>query len=200
MKLPTNNLNYPIRILAGTSSGSGFIVATEDENIYIVTAKHVPYYQDQNTNELILYAEKIKIICNTFIEPYTYKNPIIYELNAQKLITNNNLAVHNDQDVVIIKFGKRENGKIGCGGFYLVRDENKAQLAWGMIHSRFHKQGYGTALYKYRQEQIEKINPNATISLGTSQHTFPFFEKMGFKVTNIVEQGYGEHLDKYDMQ
>src|SRR5688500_133554 len=39
------------------------------------------------------------------------------------------------------------SGIIGCGGFYIVKDQNEARLAWGMIHSKFHRQGFGTALY-----------------------------------------------------
>lgn len=113
MKLPTNNLNYPVRILAGTSSGSGFIVGTDDKNnIYIVTAKHVLYYQDQNSKEFKLFAEKIKIICNTFFEPYVYKPPRIYELDLPKLIIDGHVKLHSSQDVVVIKFGERKESKI----------------------------------------------------------------------------------------
>ncbi|MDQ5962809.1 MAG: Serine protease [Patescibacteria group bacterium] len=113
MKLPSNNLNYPVRILAGTSSGSGFIVGTDDKNnIYIVTAKHVLYYQDPTTKEFKLFAEKIKIVCNTFVEPYVYKPPRIYELSLQKLIADNHLKQHSSQDIVVIKFGERKDSRI----------------------------------------------------------------------------------------
>lgn len=33
----------------------------------------------------------------------------------------------------------------------------------------------------------------------TFQPAFLFFEKLGFKVVNIVKQVYGEELDRYDM-
>jgi len=68
-----------------------------------------------------------------------------------------------------------------------------------MIHANFHKQGYGTMLYNFRIEAIKKDWPNHTISLGTSQHTYPFYEKMGVKVIASIKAGYGPELDRYDM-
>ncbi len=90
-------------------------------------------------------------------------------------------------------------GVMGCGGFYIVKDENEARLAWGMIHADFHRQGYGKALYDYRKELIKKHWPDHLITLGTSQHTYLFYEKMGMKVTATFKEGYGADLDRYDM-
>ncbi|MCE2711876.1 MAG: GNAT family N-acetyltransferase [Cryomorphaceae bacterium] len=92
-----------------------------------------------------------------------------------------------------------ETGIIGCGGFYIVKDKNEARLAWGMIHSNFHKQGYGKALYNYRKEIISKEWPKHLMVLGTSQHTYSFYEKMGMTITAKIKAGYGPDLDKYDM-
>jgi ribosomal protein S18 acetylase RimI-like enzyme len=92
-----------------------------------------------------------------------------------------------------------ESGIVGCGGFYIVKDQNEARLAWGMIHSNFHKQGYGKALYNYRKEIISKEWPSHILVLGTSQHTYSFYERMGMTVTKKIKAGYGPDLDKYDM-
>lgn len=93
-----------------------------------------------------------------------------------------------------------ENGKIvGCGGFYLVKGAKKANLAWGMIHRAYHKKGFGTALYLYREKEIHAHYPEYTITLGTSQHTFPFYEKMGMRVVANFKNGYGVGIDRYDM-
>jgi ribosomal-protein-alanine N-acetyltransferase len=90
-------------------------------------------------------------------------------------------------------------GVIGCGGFYIVKDKKEARLAWGMIHSDFHKRGYGTALYNYRREIIKKEWPDHLMVLGTSQHTYSFYEKMGMTITANIKSGYGPDLDRYDM-
>ena len=93
-----------------------------------------------------------------------------------------------------------EFGLIGCGGFYIVKDLNEARLAWGMIHEQFHKKGYGTALYAYRKNILQNEWSNHVITLGTSQHTYAFYEKMGLQVTATIKCGYGEDLDRYDMK
>lgn len=93
-----------------------------------------------------------------------------------------------------------EFGIIGCGGFYIVKGLNEARLAWGMIDAKFHRKGFGTALYHYRREIIKRDWPNHVLTLGTSQHTYSFYVKMGLTVTAILKSGYGEDLDRYDMK
>lgn len=94
----------------------------------------------------------------------------------------------------------RELDIIGCGGFYIAKDQNEVRLAWGMIHSNFHRQGYGTTLFTYRRDIIKRDWPNHVLTLGTSQHTYKFYEKMGLTVTGSEKSGYGADLDKYDMK
>lgn len=89
---------------------------------------------------------------------------------------------------------------IACAGFYIVKGAKKANLAWGMIHSDFHKKGYGTTLYMFRKDVIRKQWPGYAITMGTSQHTYPFYEKMGMKVVASFKDGYGPSLDRLDME
>lgn len=89
---------------------------------------------------------------------------------------------------------------VGCAGFYIVKDLQEARLAWGMVHSGKHSSGIGTALFHHRVQAIRKDWPGYKITLGTSQHTFPFYEKMGMKVLQIIPKGYGPALDRYDME
>jgi [ribosomal protein S18]-alanine N-acetyltransferase len=93
-----------------------------------------------------------------------------------------------------------ESGIIGCGGFYIVKGQNEARFAWGMIHAKFHRQGFGTELYNYRKDIIKRDWPNHILTLGTSQHTYSFYEKMGMTVTETFISGYGKDLDRYDMK
>jgi ribosomal-protein-alanine N-acetyltransferase len=93
-----------------------------------------------------------------------------------------------------------ENGIVACGGFYIITKSNEARLAWGMVHNDFHKHGYGKILYEHRYKKIKAGWPDRIITLGTSQHTYPFYEKMGMKVIASFKQGYGPDLDRYDMQ
>jgi len=92
------------------------------------------------------------------------------------------------------------SGIIGCGGFYIVKDQKEARLAWGMIHADFHKQGHGTVLFNHRRNIIKRDWPEHVLTLGTSQHTYSFYEKMGLTVTESEKKGYGPDLDKYEMK
>lgn len=128
--------------------------------------------------------------------------PFIKWLDHQ---TNNNVAYESptyknaEKDAYyVIEIPDR--GIIGCGGFYITKDIKEARLAWGMVHSEFHKLGFGKALYKHRVEAIRKDWPHHIITLGTSQHTYSFYQKMGMNVTATIKAGYGPDLDRYDMQ
>jgi ribosomal protein S18 acetylase RimI-like enzyme len=92
-----------------------------------------------------------------------------------------------------------ENKIIACGGYYIPIDENRGNMVWGMVHEKFHKAGFGSALLSYRINEIKQNYPGYIISLDTTQHSFIFFEKLGFTVTAIQNNYYGENLDRYDM-
>jgi len=94
----------------------------------------------------------------------------------------------------------QEGQIVGCGGYYICKDLLEARLAWGMIHSGNHGKGIGTLLFQTRELEISKCYPNHRITLGTSQHTFHFYEKMGMEVIDIIPNGYGKNLDQINME
>ena len=93
----------------------------------------------------------------------------------------------------------KNNNLVACGGYGLNETKTKAGLCWGLVHRKFHKQGYGSRSSKYRLNHIMINYPEIEIHLDTSQHTHQFFEKFGFITEQITKNGYGEGLDKYDM-
>ncbi|WP_343701056.1 GNAT family N-acetyltransferase [Chitinophaga sp.] len=93
-----------------------------------------------------------------------------------------------------------ENGAItGCGGFSVNLQKQEAFMAWGFITNALHKKGLGKALFLYRLHKIREICPACTIILDTTQHSYPFFEKLGFHTVRITKDSYGPGLDRYDM-
>ena len=94
-----------------------------------------------------------------------------------------------------------ENGGLvtACGGFYISLDSPVAGMAWGMVHSRCHKQGLGKILFEYRIGQIKTQYPQYDIILDTTQHTYAFFEKQSFSITQIRKDFYEKGMDRYDM-
>ena len=91
-------------------------------------------------------------------------------------------------------------GKIvGCGGYSLSDQEAVARLVWGMVQREWHKQGLGRFLLMFRLREITKSGGVETVSLDTSQHSAPFFERQGFKVMSVDRDGIGPGLDRVAM-
>jgi N-acetylglutamate synthase-like GNAT family acetyltransferase len=94
---------------------------------------------------------------------------------------------------------KQGNTYIGAGGIGLNADDS-VSLCWGMVHKDFHNKHYGEALLKYRLDRIKEKWAGKKIINVTSQHTTGFFEKYGFKIVGIKENGFGLGLHECKME
>ena len=137
------------------------------------------------------YKQKYFDNCVDIIESNTPK----YILPIEHLAFKNYLLKKNKTYFVLF------NGfnLVACGGYGINDSQNKADLSWGLVHRKHHSQGIGSYLLRFRIENIKKKYPSVNIHLDTSQHTYKFFERFGFKVRKISKDGYGEGLDMYDM-
>ena len=88
---------------------------------------------------------------------------------------------------------------VACGGYGLNKSQTKASLSWGLSTDYITIKGYGRFLLDYRLNEIRNKYEDTEVHLDTSQHTYRFFEKVGFKILQISKNGYGEGLDRYDM-
>jgi N-acetylglutamate synthase-like GNAT family acetyltransferase len=89
---------------------------------------------------------------------------------------------------------------IGCGGFGYSPAKDQATLAWGLVHSDYHKQHVGSALLSFRLKKIADLYPTATVLLDTTQFSYPFFERHGFVIEKITKDSYAPGMDRYDMK
>lgn len=89
---------------------------------------------------------------------------------------------------------------IGCGGFGYEQQAQQAVLAWGLVDNRYHKKGYGKLLFEHRLAAIRRLYPAASVLLDTTQHSYPFFEKLGFVVEKITPDYYTQGMHRYDMR
>lgn len=94
---------------------------------------------------------------------------------------------------------------VGCGGIGIneptkYTKEPHVIMCWGMVHQDLHKQGFGKALLEHRIEQSRLIFPGIKIALGTTQHSFPFFEKYGFKTVYYEKDHWAKDMDLYQME
>ena len=72
-------------------------------------------------------------------------------------------------------------------------------MAWGMVGREWHRNGLGRLLLLYRVREIGKVGGVQRVSLDTSQHSAPFFEKQGFKVARVEKDAYAPGLDRIEM-
>ncbi len=80
---------------------------------------------------------------------------------------------------------------LGAGGYILSDDRTQANLVWGTIRKDLRGQGLGRFLLMYRLREIGKTNTVQTVRVETPSHTAAFFEKQGFKLTNI----HADHVE-----
>lgn len=104
MKLPQDNLNYPIRILVGEGSGSGFLIEHE-QDVYVVTAKHVLFRPNPTTNTYDLISNVARIVCYLRTDAGIVDTPRIYRLDLSTMSLSGDLKAHSSKDLVVVKVG-----------------------------------------------------------------------------------------------
>lgn len=150
----------------------------------------------------------------TTIKPYlpVYKNDLlaVFKSNMPLYFAQEELPLFDaflDRDMergpyyIIFKDG----AIVGCGGIALNQptkytNEPHVIMTWGMVDNARHKEGFGKDLLLYRIEKAKEIYPGVKIALGTTQHTFEFFEKYGFKTVFYEKDHWAKGLDLYQME
>jgi len=99
-------------------------------------------------------------------------------------------------------FVVRDNNEkiIACGGIRLRLSEHSAWLRWDMVAKEFHNQKIGTFLALSRLHRICQLPEIQMANLCTSQHSYQFYEKIGFSVQRIVPDGIVSGMDEYFME
>lgn len=92
-----------------------------------------------------------------------------------------------------------DNEIIGCGGFYINQEEHTAGLCYGMVTREYHKRGLGRYLLMKRLDAISHDPSAERILLDTSQYSKGFFEKLGFVVYEMIQDGYFAGLHRHEM-
>jgi len=90
---------------------------------------------------------------------------------------------------------------VACGGHAANPDEpGRADLCWGMVRQEKHRRGLGRQLIHARIDAAKRDPSVRVIALNTSQHTTGFYERFGFRVTDVEPDGYGPGLDRCEMR
>jgi len=92
-----------------------------------------------------------------------------------------------------------DDGIAGCGGYYVTEEKIVARMVWGMVRRELHRKGLGRFLLLYRLHEVGAAGTVQLVQLDTSQKAAPFFASQGFKLTNVIKDGYGAGLDRVRM-
>lgn len=114
---------------------------------------------------------------------------------AEELDFENYLESELEDYFVIIEKDKF----IGCGGINYFPAEKTARISWDMVDSTMHGKGIGKQLVEHRLQLLRKNPEIDLIVVRTSQHTFQFYEKMGFEIKQVEKDYWAEGFDLYEM-
>jgi len=88
---------------------------------------------------------------------------------------------------------------IGAGGYNFFEEKGLAHISWDIIHPDHQGKGLGKQLTLYRIDQIKKNPIIKIIIVRTSQLSYPFYQKIGFKLEKIEKDFWAKGLDLYQM-
>jgi GNAT superfamily N-acetyltransferase len=88
---------------------------------------------------------------------------------------------------------------VACGGYFVIPTTPAAVLTWGMVDWARHRQGIGWFLLLARLQRLCHEPRIKVVKLQTSQHSAGFFERAGFAVQTITEDGYAPGMHQYNM-
>lgn len=97
-------------------------------------------------------------------------------------------VVLNDDEVVI-----------GCGGINYFPEEQLARISWDIIHPEWQGKRVGSLLLQHRLKVLKADDRVKKIMVRTSQLAYPFYEKNGFRLSEIVKDYWAPGFDLYTM-
>jgi hypothetical protein len=87
---------------------------------------------------------------------------------------------------------------VACGGL-AVRDD-AANLCWGLVDVRRHREGIGRLLLRVRLALSARKEGIARVTMNTSQVSAPFFLREGFATLHTVPNYFRVGLDRHDLE
>lgn len=93
-----------------------------------------------------------------------------------------------------------EDKIVGSGGLNFSDNESLAKISWDFLHPDYQRKSLGTKLLKHRLDLLETMKKVKTITVRTSQLAYPFYEKSGFKLKEVVKDYWAKGFDLYRME
>jgi GNAT superfamily N-acetyltransferase len=88
---------------------------------------------------------------------------------------------------------------VACGGYSLVLPA-QAWLRWGIVAREHHRRGIGSYLLTRRLHEMRRgTHSVGEVRVETSQHSYGFFVRHGFKVESWRSDAFGPGHDRVEM-
>jgi ribosomal-protein-alanine N-acetyltransferase len=93
------------------------------------------------------------------------------------------------------------DGKVvGSGGINFSDDPTTGKISWDILHPEHQGKSLGSTLLKYRIGKLKEFEKLEKIIVRTTQLVYRFYEKNGFKITDVVENYWAEGFHLYRME
>jgi [ribosomal protein S18]-alanine N-acetyltransferase len=89
---------------------------------------------------------------------------------------------------------------VGSGGFNFSGDKTTGIISWDILHPDFQRKSIGSILLKYRIVKIKEFKDVQKVIVRTSQLSYKFYEKLGFKLIDILKDYWADGYDLYKME
>jgi ribosomal protein S18 acetylase RimI-like enzyme len=110
------------------------------------------------------------------------------------------LANYLDNEAERYFVAEQDGNIVGCGGYNTqTTDGADVRICWDIIHPDYQGKGIGSALLKFRIDEIRKRPEVQKITVRTSQLTFAFYEKNGFRLESVEKDYWAKGFDLYYM-
>lgn len=143
---------------------------------------------------------------DVFIRPYMPgdKSRVMALL---RLNTPRYFAPAEETDLAEYLEGKRElyyvletaDAIVGCGGINFP-DDATACISWDILDPAYQGRSLGTRLMRHRLSVLQSMPLTQRIIVRTSQLAYLFYEKQGFRLTQVTRDYWAEGYDLYHME
>lgn len=89
---------------------------------------------------------------------------------------------------------------VAAAGINFENQGQHATMSWDIIHPDFQGQGIGSLLVKHRLAVLANYPKVVKVISRTSQLTYPFYEKHGFKTVDTQKDYWAAGIDLYAME
>lgn len=93
-----------------------------------------------------------------------------------------------------------DNTIVGGTGYYVDSDTKSGRITWIFFDPAYSGQGLGKRSVQHCLGLLSKDERVEKFMVTTSQLAYPFFKKLGYHVTRIEKDHWGEGLDLYEME